>query len=354
MAHTQLSVIVPALNEEETLPELFRTLSEQEGVPLELVISDGGSTDGTVELARRLGDEAPFPVIILETEQGRARQMNAGAAASRGETLLFLHADSVFGDCRALRSALDLLNREILEQGDGRIAGRFSLCFDRRDIPPSLPYFYYESKALLDRPECCHGDQGFMLKRRFFSEVGPFDGSITMLAETRLAETVREKGKWLLFPEQIITSARRFESEGHYGRQVMNAIIMNFAAQGWETFFRELPGIYSGNNRSRRLPLAAMLEKIDGLMAALPFSERLSLWYRTGAYVRSHAWQIPFFLDTRRNFRRGVPPGTGATPLLDLHDRCLDRLTDHPPGRLAAAILTWLWFRITRIYLRKV
>lgn len=348
----QLSIIVPVLNEEGSLPALFATLAGQEGVSLELVISDGGSSDGTVEKARRLGAEAPFPVTVLETERGRAGQMNAGAAAGRGDTLLFLHADSQFRNRDAFRSALDLLNREIMEEGDGRIAGRFSLRFDRRDTAPSLAYFYYESKALLDRPECCHGDQGFMLKRRFFDEVGPFDGSIPMLAETRLAEAVRERGRWLLFPERIVTSARRFDSEGLYERQVMNAITMNFAAQGWETFFRELTGIYNGHYRSGPLPLAEMLAKIDGQMALLPPRQRLSLWYRTGAYVRSHAWQIPFFLDARQNFRRGLPPGEGDTPLLALHDRNFDRFTDHAGGRIAAAILTWIWFRLTRIHLR--
>lgn len=348
----ELSIIVPVFNEEETLLALFRTLAAQEGVRLELVMSDGGSKDGTVALARRLGDEAPFPVTILETQQGRAGQMNTGAAAAHGETLLFLHADSGFADHKALRSAIDTLDREIDRSGDERVAGHFSLRFDRNGAPPSLPYYFYESKARLDRRECSHGDQGIMLRRACFAEAGPFDGTLPMLAETRLATTLRERGKWLLFPAEIITSARRFEKEGLYERQVMNAIIMNFADLGWDAFFRELPTIYPAQDRSGLIPLAGVLREIEKMIAALPLRERLSLWYKTGAYVRSHAWQVPFFLDSRRNFRRGIPPGKGETPLLAIHDHFLERLTGHPPGRIAAVLLTWVWFRLTRLLAR--
>jgi len=348
----ELSVIVPVLNEEETLPALFASLAEQEGVRLELIVCDGGSSDNSGNVAHRLQVQAPFPLTLLEVETGRGRQLNSGACAGRGETILFLHADSRFSDRRALRSALDLLNREISSRGTNRVAGRFSLRFDRCGAPSSLPYYFYECKARLGRRECSHGDQGIMMRRSYFTAAGPLDASLPMLAETRLAESLRKQGEWLLFPAEIFTSPRRFETEGLYGRQVLNAIIMNFASQGWDAFFRELPSIYPGHDRSGRIPLAAVLERIDLLIRALPLRRRLSLWRETGRYVRSHAWQIPFFLDTRRNFRRGIPPGVGNTPILVFHDRYLDRLTDHPPGRLAAAILTWTWFRLTRMRLR--
>ena len=81
-------------------------------------------------------------------------------------------------------------------------------------------------------------------------------------------------------------------------------------------------------------------------MAALPPSDRRRLWRETGRYVRDNAWQIALLLDTRRNFRRGIPAGVDDLPLLSFYDRYLDRLTDHPPGRLIAALLTWLWFRL--------
>ncbi|MCM2358244.1 MAG: TIGR04283 family arsenosugar biosynthesis glycosyltransferase [Geobacteraceae bacterium] len=343
----ELSVVVPVLNEAATLPELFRTLAAQRETGLELVLCDGGSTDGTLELAQQLAQEFPFPLRLVAAEPGRARQLNAGAAVSRGAHLLFLHADSLFPDRLALRKGLDALSAAIAGRGHDRVAGRFALRFRRRDSLPSPGYYHFECKARLDRPGCTHGDQGFLLRRRFFAAVGPFDQTLPMLAETRLAEAGRKRGEWLLLPAEIQSSARRFEAEGLRERQTLNAIIMNFAAAQWHTFFRELPRVYGSREAAGPLDLRFFLRRTGELMAALPPGERLRLWYATGRYVRDNAWQLALALDTRRNFRRGAPPGAADLPLLRFYDRYLNRLTDHPPGRLAAACLTWLWLRLT-------
>ncbi|HYS44461.1 MAG TPA: glycosyltransferase family 2 protein, partial [Geobacteraceae bacterium] len=334
------------MNEAAIIPELFRALAEQRETSLELVLCDGGSADGTAELARSLGRDCPFPVKVVDGEPGRARQMNAGVAASSASTLLFLHADSLFPDRLAFRKGLDSLAAAIADRGQEKVAGHFALRFRRRDDPPSWGYYHFECKARLNRRECTHGDQGFLLRRRFFAAVGPFDDTLPMLAETRLAEAVRENGEWLLLPAEIHTSARRFETEGLRERQTLNAIITNFAAMGWEPFFRELPRLYGNQESAEPLDLSRLLRQMGRLMAALPLGSRLRLWQATGRYVRSNAWQLALLLDTRRNFRRGVSPGTGRLPILRVYDRYLDRLTDHPAGRLAAALLTWLWFRL--------
>jgi rSAM/selenodomain-associated transferase 2 len=341
----ELSIIVPVLNEAGALPELLRNLAQQLDVALEIIVCDGGSTDGTVELAQRHADNAPFPVRVVASATGRARQMNAGAATATGENLLFLHADSFFPDRCALRIGLDQLDAAITRQGDERFAAHFALNFVRQAQTPSWGYYHLECKARLDRRECTHGDQGFLLRRGFFASVGPFDESFPMLAETRLAEAVRASGSWLLIPTEIHTSARRFETEGLRERQTMNAIITNFAAAGWESFFRELPRLYGSQDKAERLDLQSFLLNINRLMAALTRRDRLRLWYATGRYVRGNAWQLALACDTRRSFRRGIPPGVGELPTLAFYDRYLDRLTDHPPGRLAAALLTWLWLR---------
>jgi rSAM/selenodomain-associated transferase 2 len=341
----ELSIIVPVLNEAGALPELLRNLAGQLEVAPEIIVSDGGSTDGTVELAQRHADNSPFPVRVVTGAPGRARQMNAGAASAIGKNLLFLHADSCFPDRLALRTGLDQLDAAIERRGDERFAAHFALRFVRREQTPAWGYYHLECKARLDRRECTHGDQGILLRRSFFSSVGPFDESFPMLAETRLAEIVRASGSWLLIPTEIHTSARRFETEGLRERQTMNAIITNFAAAGWETFFRELPRLYVSQDKAERLDLQSFLLNVDRLMAAHPRRDRLRLWYATGRYVRGNAWQLALACDTRRNFRRGIPPGAGELPTLDFYGRYLDRLTDHPPGRLATALLTWLWLR---------
>ncbi len=343
----ELSVIVPVLNERGMLPALFATLAAQRDVNFEIVVSDGGSSDDTAEAASGLAASWGLPALVLTGEKGRGRQMNAGASASKGSTLLFLHADSSFADCSALRKGLDALADAIAERRSERIAGHFALRFDRTTTGASPGYYYYECKARLNRRDCTHGDQGFMLRRSFFGEVGPFDGSLPMLAETRLAEKIRHRGGWLLLPAEIHTSARRLETEGLRPRQTLNAIIMNFAAIGWDPFFREIPHIYTGQDHTGRFHLFPFLNAVRRLLADIPWRERFSLWHATGAYVRDHAWQLAFALDTMRNFRRGVAAGDGTTPCLSFYDLHLDRLTDHPPGRLVTATLVWIWFRLT-------
>lgn len=342
----EISIVVPALNEADGLERLFSTLEAQREVTLELVIADGGSSDETVQRARTLAAAAPFAAKVIETGRGRGRQMNAGAAAAASDTLLFLHADSFFPDPLALRSAMDSLAQEVAAGKSGRVAGHFRLRFHRSTTGQSLPYYFYEWKARLHRAGCIHGDQGLLLSRGFFAEAGPFHESCPILEDVRLAGRIAERGGWLLLPAEIVTSARRFEVEGLRERQTLNAIIMNFAALGDDALLAELPPLYATQDRTGRLALGPALSRIDGMILGLTPKERRRLWRETGRYVRANAWQIPFFLDVRRNFKQGAPVGQGSIPFLRLHDRIFDRLTDNRVGRGISMMLTWLWFRL--------
>ena len=83
-----LSIIVPMLNEAAALPGLLAQLARWRTRGCEVVVVDGGSTDGSAAMARAAG------FTVVDAERGRARQMNAGAAQAGGEVLLFLHADT--------------------------------------------------------------------------------------------------------------------------------------------------------------------------------------------------------------------------------------------------------------------
>jgi rSAM/selenodomain-associated transferase 2 len=344
----ELSVIVPVLNEAAGVSKLFTMLARQQGVAFELIVCDGGSTDDTIGQAQLLFKAMPFPCRLLQVAKGRARQLNAGARAAAADNLLFLHADSVFPDPLALRQGLDALR-----ETNGRRAGRFALRFDVPAERYGFGYYFYEAKARLGRPEGIHGDQGYLLSRDFFVKLGGFDETLELLEDNRFAEAVRREGGWLLLPAEIVTSARRFETEGLTERQTLNALLMNFAAIGWDDFFRLAPDLYRSQKDSGRLQLMPFFRCICELLRSLPVRKRFLLWSATGRYVRGNAWQIPFSRDVRCAFRRGLPPGQVPTPRLDWHDRWFDRLTDHAAGRLAAAVLVWGWFHLTYIYLRR-
>lgn len=353
MNATELSVIVPTFNEEKTVPALIDSLARQRDIRFELIISDGGSTDATGQTALLLGRRHGIDIEITTGEKGRGDQLNRGAKKARGRFLLFLHADSLFEDPWAFRTGVDTVAAAAGESTDDIAAGRYALRFRRTSRENPMAYYFYECKARLNRPGCSHGDQGIIVPKHVFAKIGPLRAFPPMLAETRFTDEIRDRGNLLLIPSEIFTSARRFETEGLYQRQVMNAILMNCADLGWDEPFHLLPELYRLHDRSGKLLLSPQLEKIQEQIAYMEPLQRSRFWSRTGGYVRKNAWQIPFFFDTRRNFRRRLPAGTGPTPLLDRFDRWWNRVTDNPAGRLAAAWLTMLWFHATRISARR-
>jgi hypothetical protein len=259
-----------------------------------------------------------------------------------------LHIDSRFADAKALLESWSELSRSILRSGD-KIAGHFPLKFHRQDDSYPELYYHMECKARLDRKECTHGDQGFMLNKSFFAQLGPFDDHYPIAEDTRFAERVRLQGRWILFPATIETSARRFEVEGIAERQTFNSILMNFVSIGWSDFFKEASAIYATQDSAVRLRLAPYLRLIHTLLKRMPLRQRLSFWYGTGRYVRDNAWQIPFYFDTRYQYRAGFRPGTGVNRRLDFHDKWIETLLDLPPWRALAGFLTWCWYRFSLI-----
>lgn len=340
----ELSIIIPVLNERAALAPCWENLSAQRGVVFEVLFVDGGSSDGTCEWLQALAQADPDRVRLLVGERGRGRQLNLGAEAAAGAWLLFLHVDSRLTRPEQLAQALAGLRQACDDAAHRRAAGHFALRFAEPKTESALAYYFHETKARLDRPGCTHGDQGFLLSREFFRQVGPFEEHWPVLEDTRLAERVRQAGRWLLLPGELLTSPRRFEVEGMRQRRILNAMIMNFGALEWMPFFEQLPGLYRTQDRTRRLQLRSVFHRLEELLSSLPRSLRWSLWYRTGGFVRSQGWHAALALDVRRQFRRGLAVGEGATPWLRLWDRVLNPLTDHPPARLLTALLVRCWF----------
>ncbi len=349
----ELSVIVPVLNEAIQLQGLFKTLAAQRQAEFELIVCDGGSDDGSVDLLSRLQEEAPFQVRVLVTAAGRGRQLNAGAAVARGAMLLLLHADSFFPDPLAFNRSLSALREAAATIEDRRVAGHFALRFDEGGGGDSAGYYYFETKARLGRRGTIHGDQGFLLSADFFKELGSFEERGRILEDTRFADSLLEKGTWHLLPAEIITSARRFRTEGLQERQILNALVMNFSAIGWDAFLLQAPDLYRNQDRTRPLDLLPFLLLIENLLDQLPWNQRWQIFFRTGAYVRSQNWQLGLALDCRRLFRQGVAPGAGPYLWLRRFDRWFDPLTDHSPGYLLTGMMVRGWFILLRRRLKR-
>ncbi|MDA3903040.1 MAG: TIGR04283 family arsenosugar biosynthesis glycosyltransferase [Desulfuromusa sp.] len=348
MTKVQLSIIVPILNERSQLPDFFANLSTQHDINLELVVCDGGSGDGSWEwLQQQHPDWAELKVI--QCLAGRGRQLNTGTEAATGEWLLFLHVDSRFTDSLALNNGLDHLSRS----GSKNVAGHFALKFCREANSFPGGYYFYEWKARLGRPETIHGDQGFFLHRYLLERVGNFCEDLPAMEDTDFAERLRLAGQWQLLPAEISTSARRFETEGLWQRQLLGSLIMCFRTIGWNQFFEMAPDIYRQQQNSEKLLVHPFFQLIRRLMHELPVKERWAIWWQGGCYIRQHAWQLFFAVDAQRALRKSLPVGTGNCRWLNFFEPIYNFLTDNPLGRLCATVLLRSWFEITALWLAR-
>lgn len=339
-----LSVIIPALNEETSLPALLRNLFNQQSVRLEIIIADGGSTDNTLVVVESLKQEASYPIHVANTHPGRALQMNEGVKLANARDLLFLHADSVLYGQNLLRNALDTLYSERKKRQTDSIAAHFALKFIRTQDNNQFAYYFYEAKTHLNRVDCINGDQGFLLSKEFFYTLGKFDDSHPYMEDARLARRIFAMGCWITLNGTIGTSARRFEMEGLKQRQILNSFLCNFDAIGMREFFGAAANAYRNQDRTTTLKLKPFLFIINELLFKDGPLTAVRLWYRTGAYISSNTWQLAFNLDCKRHYKQGLAPGDGPMATLKFYDKWLGRLSCSAPINTLIAFVTIIWF----------
>ncbi|MBM4226943.1 MAG: glycosyltransferase [Gammaproteobacteria bacterium] len=194
-----LSIIIPALDEAASLPQTLEALQSWRSEGVEIILVDGGSTDGTVRLAQPLVDSH------LITARGRAHQMNEGARTSRGNLLLFLHADTSLPP--GARKVLQDIARSDREATWGR--------FDVRLSGPSLALRMVETLMNLRSrlTGIATGDQAMFVSRTLFLEVGGFPEQ-PLMEDIELSSRLRRHRRPLCLREKVVTSSRRWEQGG--------------------------------------------------------------------------------------------------------------------------------------------
>jgi rSAM/selenodomain-associated transferase 2 len=208
---SNISIIIPTLNEAESIGRLLPELLALPGV--ELLVVDGGSTDSTVDVAKSFGAE------VLITSPGRAGQMNAGAEAARGDILLFLHCDTRLPPGFAAQ-VRDTMNRP------GVSAGAFQLAIDGKG--PGLRIIErlvnFRSRVL----QMPYGDQGIFTTADMFSAVGPFLLQ-PIMEDFELMRKLKKKGRIKILSPAATTSARRWGKLGILKTTLINqAIIIGY------------------------------------------------------------------------------------------------------------------------------
>jgi rSAM/selenodomain-associated transferase 2 len=281
----RLAVIIPTLNEAERLPLLLDDLARQQGIALECWVSDGGSEDATLAKARAAGVE------ICVGRPGRGAQMNRAAARARAPWLLFLHADSRLTARDQLRRAVDTLRQHDPRQ----VAGHWPLRFADAPASHRRLFRFMEAKTASGRPGSIHGDQGLLLHRDAFQRFGGFRETLPYFEDVHFSEAVFARGRWVLLPGRLQTSARRFLSEGAGPRYTLMGLMMLMHAVGDEGFLHRAPGLYRPQHRTgRRSALPAL-----GL-AARRLAARPDRWPRLAAYTWAQRWQLRLLLSSAR------------------------------------------------------
>ncbi len=191
-----VSVIIPTLNESENIASVLGKISG--GNPHEIIVADGGSTDGTMDLAAIAGAR------VISSGKGRAAQMNRGASIASGEFLLFLHADTIPPD-NFPRIVSETLNRP------GTSAGAFRFQLENEIATAALiEKLVHLRCGLFSSP---YGDQGLFLRRSLFEKTRGFPEWI-ILEDLGLIRTLRKHGKVLTTRQAAVTSSRRWSEGG--------------------------------------------------------------------------------------------------------------------------------------------
>ncbi len=244
-----LSVIIPALNEERSIGPTLRSVyraadhtqtTDVQGAPSraapsraasspaaarlnlrEIIVVDGGSQDDTVSEAKRVeaqrmeAQQAEAPrwetanLTVTTAPRGRARQMNAGAAVAEGDVLLFLHADTTL-DSDAFAAMEDALTR-------GVDAGTFQLQFS-----PSSPLLrLYAACTSVPWPRLFFGDRGLFVTRAAFDSVGGYP-DWPIFEDLEMVDRLHRHTAVQLLPVAVTTSSRRFQAHGTLRQQLLN------------------------------------------------------------------------------------------------------------------------------------
>ncbi|WP_251860447.1 TIGR04283 family arsenosugar biosynthesis glycosyltransferase [Clostridium sp. Marseille-Q2269] len=191
-----ISIIIPVLNEEKTIKYLLESLKDLNGEK-EILIIDGGSEDGTIDIACKYGR-------VIKSKKGRSNQMNCGAKEARGEILWFVHSDSILNS-----NSIHAIEKVI---HNGYIGGGFSIYFyDLNSL--FMKYIAKTSNIRAAKFNIYYGDQGIFIRKDVFISMGGYP-SLDIMEDLEFSLALRKLGKLKLISLHIGTSARRFKKRG--------------------------------------------------------------------------------------------------------------------------------------------
>lgn len=213
----QISIIIPTLNEEETIGIMVRHLLKCKTTAfLELLVIDAGSQDDTVQIAKKEG-----ATVLKSPQPGRAAQMNYGAKIAKGNLLYFVHADNIPPDCYMTE-----VEKAVKE---GYPMGCFRFKFDSNHPLLKINTFFNRFNKLW----CRGGDQTLFITREIFDHLGGYpDGFIIMEEYELLQSAFAAKIPFKIIPKFVLGSARKYETNSYLRVQIANFIVFRMYKKG--------------------------------------------------------------------------------------------------------------------------
>ena len=209
---TRFSIIIPVIREAETISPLLESLRQQDaGGQCQIIVVDGDPTGSTLHA---INDSA---VTKLTGALGRGPQMNLGAAEARGDILIFLHADT-----RLPPDSLSLIDRVLTDPR--YVAGAFTL--DIASPRPLLKLIARSANLRTRLTRVPYGDQAIFIDRDYFRRIGRFR-EIPIMEEVDLLRRIRRRGDRIcILAEAVLTSPRRWETEGPLYTTLRNQLLI--------------------------------------------------------------------------------------------------------------------------------
>lgn len=211
-----ISIIIPTYNEsliiENTILHLQKIIPPSK---CEIIISDGGSTDDTVQIAQKLG-----VVAVVSPVKGRAGQMNFGVQKASGEVYFFLHADSL-----PPANCYISLQKAFVQ---GYNCGSFRTKFDSDSFLLKINAFFTRFNYLFFRG----GDQGIFIAKELWETVGPYKEQMFIMEDYDFIARIWEQGKFKLIPKATTVSARKYSENTWLTVQLANLKIVRMYKNG--------------------------------------------------------------------------------------------------------------------------
>ena len=231
-----ITIIIPTLNEAGNMGNLMGYLQKHKSAFVkDIIVSDGGSNDETISIAKKMG-----AIAVVSPKKGRSAQMNYGASLATGGILYFIHADTFPPQSFAV---------DILQAVDkGFDCGRYRTRFNSKKWILKINAFF----TRFDWSICYGGDQTFFITKKLFNELGGYNSQMQIMEEYDLAKRAKQVTRYKIFKKATLVSARKYDGRSWWQVQMANRKAVQLFKRGasqqqiMETYSRMLKNPQQG------------------------------------------------------------------------------------------------------------